>query len=74
MESAHGETGANKNFTLNKEILNFKNVKNIYQLRFILQQPSIYWRDFNIDEIKITKANPVGDAFMQFCDFSFIQF
>lgn len=58
MESAHGETGANKNYTINKDILNFKNIKNIYQLRFILQQPSIYWRDFNIDEIKITQANP----------------
>ncbi len=58
MESVHGETGANKDFTLTKEMMNFKNIKNIYQLRFILQQPSCYWKDFNVDEIKLKMANP----------------
>lgn len=58
MENVHGETGANKSFTLTKDNFNFKHVKNIYQLRFILQQPSIYWKDFNIDEVKLKMANP----------------
>ena len=36
-----------------------KNFKNVIQLRFILQQPSSYWKDFGIDEIKIKFINPV---------------
>jgi hypothetical protein len=43
--------------------MNFKHVKNILQLRFILQQPSIYWKDFSIDEIKLKIANPVINYF-----------
>jgi hypothetical protein len=30
---------------------------NIIQLRFILQQPSINWKDFGIDDIEIKLAN-----------------
>ena len=36
-----------------------KNIKNIAQFRFILQQPSINWKDFGIDDIKIKVYNPV---------------
>ena len=43
--------------------MNCKNIRSIYQLRFILQQPSIYWKDFGIDEIKLKIANPVTVLF-----------
>lgn len=36
-----------------------KNIKNVSKLRFILQQPSPYWKDFGIDEISIKLLNPV---------------
>jgi hypothetical protein len=37
-----------------------KDLKNISQLRFILQQPSPNWKDFGIDDIKLKLANPVS--------------
>ena len=37
-----------------------KSPKNISQLRFILQQPSTYWKDFGIDDVKLKIANPVS--------------
>ena len=41
-----------------------KNPKSISQLRFILQQPSTYWKDFGIDDIKLKIANPVNFIFV----------
>jgi len=35
-----------------------KSPKGISQLRFILQQPSTYWKDFGIDDVKLKIANP----------------
>ena len=35
------------------------NLKNVVQLRFILQQPSVYWKDFSIDKIKFYLTNSV---------------
>lgn len=36
-----------------------KDISNIYQLRFILQQPSVNWKDFGLNEIKLKLRNPV---------------
>jgi hypothetical protein len=36
-----------------------KDLNHITHLRFILQQPSPYWKDFGIDEIKLKLSNPV---------------
>jgi hypothetical protein len=36
-----------------------KDMPTIYQLRFILQQPSCNWKDFGLDDIKIKLNNPV---------------
>lgn len=60
MENVHSESGANQIFTITKEMMLEKNLKNIAQLRFILQQPSFYWKDFGIDDIKLKAPNPVN--------------
>lgn len=59
MENAHSESGANQIFTLSKDMMLEKNFKNVTQLRFIMQQPSFYWKDFSIDEIVLKASNPV---------------
>ena len=38
-----------------------KDISNIYQLRFILQQPSVNWKDFGLNEIKLRLKNPELD-------------
>ncbi|CAF0950264.1 unnamed protein product [Brachionus calyciflorus] len=57
MANVHGETGANQIFTISKDMFLDKDVNNISQLRFILQQPSFYWKDFGIDDIKLKALN-----------------
>ena len=32
---------------------------NIIQLRFILQQPSVNWKDFGLEDLKLKIINPV---------------
>lgn len=52
MESPHGELGSNSHVRLDKNQLEFL-PRAIYQMRFILQQPSPIWKDFSIDNVKI---------------------
>jgi len=43
-----------------------KSIKNVSKLRFILQQPSPYWKDFGIDEISVKLLNHVTRILMFF--------
>ncbi|CAF1290940.1 unnamed protein product [Rotaria sp. Silwood1] len=52
MESPHGELGSNSHIILDQKQLIFM-PRSIYQIRFILQQPSPIWKDFSIDNVKI---------------------
>lgn len=59
MPDVHGESGANQTFSFTKETFLEKDLNNISMLRFILQQPSCYWKDFGIDDIKLKAINMV---------------
>ncbi|CAF1579430.1 unnamed protein product [Rotaria magnacalcarata] len=61
MESPHGEIGSNSHITLDQKQLIFM-PRAIYQIRFILQQPSSIWKDFTIDNVKIhNQTIPIKD-------------
>ncbi|CAF0763985.1 unnamed protein product [Rotaria sordida] len=61
MESPHGELGSNSHIILDQEQLIFM-PRSIYQIRFILQQPSPIWKDFSINNVKIhNQIIPIKD-------------
>ena len=64
MPNVHGESGAHQTFRFTKDMFLEKETNQISQLRFILQQPSFYWKDFGIDDLKFKAINSVSENFI----------